>query len=265
MRDTRELAQRFLLARRVLLATTRVEFSKRYAGSVLGMLWYPLYSALLLCMYCFIYMVIFKQRLADFGSYAYVLFIFSGLIPYLGFSEAIGIAASCIKANMHLVKNTIFPVELIPVRSVLVSLAGLAISLIVLVLMILPSQLAGWHLLYLPVPILLLLLFVLPVAWTVSALAVLIPDIVYMVNLLLLFFMFVSPIGYTLDQVPDSAHWVVLANPMSYLIESFRYALLGMRQLPMWTDAVFALVCIVACVFSGSLFRRLTPLFADHE
>lgn len=264
-RDSRDTLRRLRLSHRILWATTKVEFAKRYAGSALGMLWYPLYSALLLGMYCFVYMVIFRQRLADYGHYSFVLFIFSGLIPYLGFSDAIATSTTSIKANISLVKNTVFPIELIPLRHLLVSIAGLTISLAIVVLMILPSPLVGWHLLYLPVSIALLALFTLPLAWIISGLAALIPDIAYTVNLTLLLFMFLSPIGFSLDQVPDSARIVVLSNPLSYLVESFRFALIGIRSLPLWTDLVFGLFCLAGVVFSLSVFRRLMPLFSDHE
>ncbi len=265
--ETIQLVARLWRARHTLIAVSRVDFRKKYSGSTLGLLWYPLYAALLLGMYCFIYMVIFPVRFssAGFGGYDKVLFIFSGLVPYLGFSEAVSSGAGSIKGNIVLVKNTVFPIELIPVKHVLVSIAGLSISLALVLLMIAPTRHFGWHLLYLPVPVVLLTLFSLATVWILSAVAVLIPDINYVVNLVLLFFLFVSPIGYEWSQVPPGALAFVYGNPMTYLIDSFRYALIGMRELPLWSDLAFLGTAVAGAALGGSFFRRLMPLFSDHE
>lgn len=263
--ESRILARRLVLNRHILLAVTRVDFQKKYAGSILGLIWYPLYSGLLLAMYCFVYMVIFKMRYRDFGNYHYVLFIFAGLVPYLGFSEAVAASTTSVKANIALVKNAVFPVELIPIKQLLVSIAGLFISLAILIVLILPTSLAGWHFLYLPVSVLLLVLFTAGVVWLVSSLTVLVPDLTYVVNLLLLFFMFVSPIGYSPSQVSGAAYYWVAANPMTYLIESFRYSLIGVRDSPIWFDAWFGMVSLTTACIAGTIFRRLTPVFSDYE
>lgn len=263
--DTAALGSRLIRTRHILWAVTRVDFQKKYAGSVLGLLWHPLYSALLLAMYCFVYMVIFKMRYRDFGDYHYVLFIFAGLVPYLGFSDAVAASTPSVKANIALVKNAVFPVELIPIKQLLVSVAGLFISLGILVILILPTSFMGWHILYLPVSVMLLVVFTSGVVWLISSLAALIPDVTYIVNLLLLFFMFVSPIGYSPSQVSGTAYYWVAINPMTYLIESFRFALLGVRDTPLWFDAVFAGGSLVFACVAGTIFRRLSPIFADYE
>jgi lipopolysaccharide transport system permease protein len=263
--ESRLLARRIVRARHILWAVTRVDFEKRYAGSVLGLLWYPLYSALLLGMYSFVYMVILQARYADFGNYEYVLFIFAGLVPYLGFSDAVASSASSVKANIALVRNAVFPVELIPIKQLLVSMAGLLITLVILLALIAPTTLLGWHVLYLPVSLALLLVFTGGVVWLVSALAALVPDVTYVVNLLLLFFLFVSPIGYSVSQVPEAALLWIGLNPMTHLIESFRFSLLGIRETPLWFDAAFGVLSLAFAATAGTVFRRLTPIFADYE
>jgi lipopolysaccharide transport system permease protein len=263
--DTTAVLRRLRLSWRMLLAVARIEFRKKYAGSALGILWYPLYAALLLGVYCFVYMVVFRMRFAEMSSYDFVLFVFSGLVPYLGFSEALATGASSIRGNVALVRNTVFPIELIPMKHLLVSMAGLCVSLAILLLMILPTGRAGWHWLYLPVPIVLLFIFTLAVIWVISAVAALIPDVAHVVNLLLLVLLFGSPIGYTIAQVPDSAKPLLYGNPLTHLIESFRFACIGERSTPHWLDGAFAGGALLAACLAASFFRRLMPLFADHE
>ena len=265
--ETSELLRRFSLSRRTLLAVTRVEFQKKYSGSILGVLWHPIYSGLLLGLYCFIFMVVFPVRFknSQTGTYDYVLIIFSGLIPYLGFSDAVATSVSSIKSNINLVKNAVFPVELLPVKYLLVSMTGLLISLGILFVMILPTSFFGWHILYLPVPFLMLVIFSLSVIWVLSAVAVLVSDLIYIINLLLLMMLFVSPIAILLEDVPARAVALMYLNPLTYLIESFRFALIGVRSTPIWLDAIFFLASALAAALAGTFFRRLMPLFSDYE
>jgi lipopolysaccharide transport system permease protein len=126
---------------RLLMAITRVELSKKYAGSVLGMAWVILQPALLLSVYLFVYSVVFKMRLAGSSRLGYVLYVFCGLVPFLGTIEAITMGAASIKQNIHLVKNVMLPIELVPVRAVLVASATHSVGLAVVILL---SALNGW-------------------------------------------------------------------------------------------------------------------------
>ena len=89
--------------RRMLAAMTRVEMAKRHAGSILGMSWVVLQPALLLSVYVFVYMVVLRTRFEGFSRFDYVLYVFCGLVPYLGFMESLTTGALSIKQNIHLV------------------------------------------------------------------------------------------------------------------------------------------------------------------
>jgi lipopolysaccharide transport system permease protein len=264
-RDAVAIARDFRRSWRVLWSLSLIETRRKYAGSALGLLWYPLYSALLLGAYCFVYLVVFKVRFKDLGTYEYVLFVFAGMIPYLGLSEAITNSTVSVKQSLAILKNAVFPVEFVPVKFVLAALFGLFSSLSILFLMVLPTAHRGLHFLYLPVATLELLTFSVAVAWLLSAVAVLVPDIAYIVNIVLLVLMFISPIGYSFDMVPEAMRFVVYFNPMLYLVEAFRYAMIGTRSLPFWYDAVFLAASMLGACLTGALFRRLSPIFADYE
>jgi lipopolysaccharide transport system permease protein len=250
---------------RVLMALTIIESRRKYAGSVLGMLWYPLYSALLLSCYCFVYLVVFRMRFGGGGRYDYVLFVFSGLIPYIGFSEAISTSMLSVRQSLPTLKNAVFPIEFVPVKLVCAALFGLMSSLAILLLMVSPTGHLGWHLLYLPVAIAMLLLFSTAVAWVVSAVAVVLPDVAQIVNVGLMLLMFVSPVMYPIDIVPQAFRVFVYLNPLTYLVGAFRFAVLGTRGTPLWTDAAFLMGSLVAASLAGGFFRKMSPIFADYE
>jgi lipopolysaccharide transport system permease protein len=85
------------------------------------------------------------------------------------------------------------------------------------------------------------------------------------VNIALLLFMFISPIGFTVDSVPARVRGLVYLNPLTYLIESFRYALIGVRVSPVWTDAAFFVAALLLALAAATFFRRMSPVFSDYE
>src|SRR5262249_47339486 len=127
--ETAQLLANLRRSWRVLWTLTIIECRRKYAGSILGLMWYPLYSALLLASYCFVYLVVFRVRYREFGTYEFVVFVFAGLIPYLGFSEAVSTGIGSVKANLALLRNAVFPIEFVPVKHVLAAVVGLLISL----------------------------------------------------------------------------------------------------------------------------------------
>lgn len=253
------------LSWRVLWALTVIESRRKYAGSLLGMLWYPLYSALLLGCYCFVYMVILHARFKELGTYEYVLFVFAGLIPFLGLSEAMSTSTQSVRQSLALLRNAVFPIEFVPVKTVGAALFGLTSSLAILVVMTAPTSHAGLHFLYLPVAIVSLATFCVMTGWFLSAAAVVVPDIVQVVNIALMLLMFISPVGYTIGAVPERVRFLLYLNPLTYLIDMFRFAVLGIRDLPLWVDPLFLASALAGAAIAGTFFRSVSPIFSDYE
>lgn len=253
-------------SRTILWNTTLVEFQRKYAGSLIGRLWMFLYPVMLLSIYLFVYMIIFKMRFPGYSQLSYVLFVFTGLIPYIGFSEAITTGTLSIKQNIHLVKNVMFPIELIPVRVVLVSMVSQVVSMgIVLFLSFFD---VGWpspHLLWLPVVFVLQTMFLFGLVWILSCLAIALPDVSYFVNLFVLFLMFVSPIAFKPEMVPSTLRLVIYFNPIFYMTEMYRASMIYGK----FPGTVITLTYIVLCLgtFSaGALFfKKFKGVLVDYE
>ncbi len=251
--------------RRVLWATTRVELAKRYAGSVLGGVWVVLQPTLLLSIYLFTYLVIFRMRFPGFSTMDYVLFVFAGLVPYLGFIEAATSGCVVLRQNLHLVKNVMLPMELLPVRAVTVSLVSQTVSLGVLLLLLLFHGDAGWHWLALPVVLVLQVMLLLGLVWILSVVSFVLPDVAPLVNLGVFFLMFVSPIGFRPDMVPDVLRPVLHLNPIYYLTEAFRSALLYRGPPDPRVMGGFAALSIVVFFAGAAFFREFKDVLVDYE
>jgi lipopolysaccharide transport system permease protein len=250
---------------RLLVAITRVELSKRYAGSVLGMSWLILQPALYLSVYLFVYLVLFKGQFAGFTRLGYVLYVFCGLVPYLGTIDAISLGALSIKQNIHLVKNVMLPIELVPVRAVLVASASQAVGLSVVILLSAINGSLTIHVLWLPVVWGLQILMLCGLAWILSSIAVGLPDISYFINLFMFLLMWVSPIGYTVDMVPPNLAAVLYLNPVYYLLEVYRDCLLFGHLPSLRVAVIYTVLCLSFFAVGSAFFRAFRGVLLDYE
>src|SRR5215467_881912 len=197
--------------RRLLASITRVELAKRHAGSLLGMTWVVLQPALLLSVYLFVYMVVLRMRFEGFSRFDYVLYVFCGLVPYLGFMEALTTGGLSIKQNIHLVKNVMLPIELIPVRTVIVGMTSEFVSIGLVLVLAAADRSLSWHAVLLPFVVVLQLLWLTGLTWILSSITVALPDVTYFINLFVFLLMFLSPIGFRPEQL-QSFRWVLGIN-----------------------------------------------------
>lgn len=251
--------------RQGLTATTIVELRKRYAGSVFGILWVLLYPVLLLAVYIFVYMVVFKVRFPGFSEFEYVLYVFCGLVPYLAMWDAISTGAVSIKQNIHLVRNVMLPIELIPIRSVAMSMVAQFVSLAILIVLTAAGGKLTPHILWLPLIIVFQTLFLLGIVFFVASLAVTLLDISYFLNLFLLLLLFLSPIGFKPEMIPAGLEFIVTYNPVYYITEMFRSSLLfGTLPDPI-TAFIFLALCSSVFVAGCAFFIRFKYMLIDYE
>lgn len=263
----RILAEPFAIVwkhRVLLFQTTLNQLRARYAGSFLGLTWLLVYPLLFLGVYALIYLVIFKVRFALFNSNEYVVLIFCGLIPFLSFAEALGLGVQSVTANTSLIKNTLFPIELLPVQAVIISqctqVVGIALLLIAIGFL---GKFTLWALL-LPFVWLAQILFTMGLIWILSSLNVFLRDLQSIVAVVILMLMMVSPIAYTADMVPTNLRPFLGLNPLYYLIISYQDCLM-LGQFPR-NGVLWVLLAMSGLVFwlGYWFFRRMKGVFVDN-
>jgi len=251
--------------RRMLAAITRIELAKRHAGSVLGMAWVFLQPALLLSVYVFVYMVVLRMRFEGFSRFDYVLYVFCGLVPYLGFMEALTTGALSIKQNIHLVKNVMLPIELIPVRAVVVGMASQFVSIGLVVVLLAADRSLSWNVVFLPIVVVLQVMWLAGLTWMLSSITVALPDVTYFVNLFVFMLMFLSPIGYRPEMVPQGFGWVIYFNPIYYMTEMFRATMISGTHLTAPVALVYVAMCIITFALGSAFFERFRGVLTDYE
>lgn len=250
---------------RILWSTTWIELRKRYAGTFLGPVWFLLYPAMFLSMYMFLYLVVFKVRFPQLGEFSYVVFIFTALVPYIAMMEASTFATSVIRQNIHLIKNVMVPVDLIPARVALMAMLAQLPGLAIIALLSGIDSSLSWKILLLPVVLMAEFIFFLALSYILSALGGLFPDLQASINIILIFLLFISPIAFPPELVPESARLVVDLNPVTYLIGLFRGVMLSGQTLN--------LIHLVGSFFGSLLllwlgrgfFNRYKAYIVDHE
>jgi lipopolysaccharide transport system permease protein len=196
---------------------------QRYLGSVFGIGWAILLPAMQLSIYAGLYAFVFRIRPNGLNEWGYILLVFSGLVPIMAFNEALTTSISSVSANKNLLLNTVFPAELIPLRSVVAAhfphLFGLAITLMLGFLL----GRTDWKaVLLVPVCWILLLMFATGIGWILSLISLVAKDIQQVIGLVLMIMMIVSPFAYTPEMVPAAFKPVLLLNPLSYFVLTFQ-------------------------------------------
>jgi lipopolysaccharide transport system permease protein len=249
--------------RHILYATSIREVRSRYIGTLFGLTWAVLYPFLFLGIYASVYAFILGIRFGNLTPFQYLLLVFSGLVPFIGFSDVLSGCVLSVVNNKQLIKNTLFPVELLPVKSVIASSVSMTISLIGLVLALwLSGNFSITQFFILPVFVLQFMFF-LGLAWLVSALNVFFRDIAQFVGILILIIMIISPIGYTRDMIPHQIAPLVYLNPLFYAIELYRQVLL-FHTISLSFFLVYAIVAVGTFWLGFNIFIRLKPVFAEY-
>jgi ABC-2 type transport system permease protein len=237
--------------RALIWALALKELKLRYKRSVLGFLWALLNPALMMVVLTIVFSTILRFNIPH-----YAIFLLSVLLPWTFFSQSIAYGVECIVSNGELIKKVAVPKLVFPVAAVISNIVNLLLSLIPMALVVLllghPFY-ATW--LYLPVPILALVLFTLGVTCLCAAANVFYRDVAHIVQIVLSAWFYFTPIIYALDFVPPHMQWLFKLNPISYVMNGFRLAVYY-GQLPRLQSIIASFVCGIAALLIGFAFFR---------
>jgi len=232
----------------------------RYSQTALGAAWAVLQPLSMMLLFTVVF-----SRLAALRSSAipYPLFAYAALLPWTFFSTATTHAAHSLVGSSHILTKVYFPRILIPLAAVLSCLVDLLLGLTILApLMAFYRAAPGWHLLWLPAALALVIVVALGAGVWLAAVNVKYRDVRFALPFVMQLWLFASPVFYSMDQLPARWQWAAALNPVAAPIEGFRTSLLGLpidlRLL--WTSGGATLVLLVAAALT---FRRVERSFAD--
>jgi lipopolysaccharide transport system permease protein len=248
-------------AREVLYRFGMRDIILRYRQTVVGVAWVvlqPLAAA-------GIFSIVFGQvaNLSS-GDVPYFVFSFTGMLVWNLFNGIVTRSSPSLVANQALVAKVFFPRMLVPLSTVLaVLLDFLVASCLYVVLLLVFDVGVGWQVLTLPVWVAVAVVLGAGIGLAGSAITVKYRDVNYALPWAMQILLYATPVAYSLDNVPDDLRWLFNLNPLTWLLESFRWAALGTEMPPVWQMG--GVVAAAAAVFvAGTLvFQKMERSFAD--
>jgi lipopolysaccharide transport system permease protein len=252
--------------RELILQLTQREVMSRYRGSVLGLAWSFFNPLLMLAVYTFVFSVVFKARwgMGEENTADFAIVLFVGLIIHGLFAECLNRAPGLILANVNYVKRVVFPLEILPWVAAGSALFHSAISIAVL----LAAQLAfqhtlAWTVVFLPIVLVPLLFATMGLAWFLSSIGVYVRDIGQTIGIFTMTLLFLSPVFYPVDALPENYRFLLLLNPLTPVIGDARRVLIW-GQAPDWAGLMLYTAASFVVAWVGFWwFQRTRRGFAD--
>lgn len=244
----------------------RREISNRYVGSVTGLFWALIHPVALLAVYALVFEFVFNVRFPELGGHGFIAFVAVALWPWMAFQESVQRGIASIQNGAGLIKKVAFPHELLVHGAVgatfAVHLAGMALALLLL------AAFGTLSLHPLALPLVTLLLFSLFLASTglalfLAALQTMLRDVEHFLVPMFMIGFYITPILYPASMVPQSFRAIILLNPLSYLMERLRDALLYAEPGIHWQDGLCLIICVAVLLVGRWFFNRLSPHFED--
>jgi lipopolysaccharide transport system permease protein len=252
--------------RNLAVALIQREVVGRYRGSIMGILWSFFNPVFMLVIYTFVFSVVFKARwhAGSDSKTEFALVLFAGLMMFNLFAECINRAPSLILSNANYVKKVVFPLEILPWVILGSALFHTLISLFVWLLAYL-ALFGVPHItvLLLPMIMLPLLLFIMGLTWGLASLGVYLRDVAQVTGVLTTVLMFLSPIFYSGESLPEQYRQFLLINPLTPAIEQARDVLFWGRVPDMATYLVYLLGAALVAWLGFVWFQKTRKGFAD--
>jgi lipopolysaccharide transport system permease protein len=239
------------------------DISVRYKQTIIGILWAIIRPFLTMVVFSVIFGRIAK--LPSDGSAPYPLMVFAAMLPWSLFSNALTESSNSLVGSANLIGKVYFPRLIIPAATVVTAFIDFLISFIIQIGMMIYYHFApGWHILFLPFFIILALLASLGPGLWITSLNVKYRDFRYIIPFVVQFGLYISPVGFSSQVVPEKWRLLYNLNPMVGVIDGFRWCILGGNSPIFLLGFLLSLVIISFFIWLGvSRFRKMEKTFAD--
>lgn len=247
--------------REMIISLVKRDLKSRYKGSVLGFFWMFLNPLLQLAVYTVVFSTIMRMGIEKF-----YLFLFVALVPWIFFSTCLSAGTTVIFSQQDMVKKIYFPREVLPLSFTISQFVNMLLSFIVIFLVVIASgvEVDPVALLYLPFIMFVEFMLALGTTYFVSALNVYFRDLEHISGIISMAWMYLTPILYPIDMVPEHYRSLLYLNPMTFIIIAYR-DILYYGKTPQMHMMVQAAVMGAAVLLVGQLvFARLQRHFVEE-
>jgi len=245
----------------LLSELTKREIKQRYKQSVLGYAWVILNPFFQMLVMSFVFSFIMK--IGDVGV-PYPVYLYAGLLPWTLFANALASSMGALTGNAGLLTKIYFPREIFVISTILAKIVDYLLASSVFILMMVYYHLPiTWNVLWF-IPIFLIqLIFTYGLSLFVSAFNLFYRDVQYVMGLILMLWMYLTPVIYPVELFPQAYRWIFQLNPMAVFINAYRQVILGGGAPNFRSLAIGLAVSLVLLITGYKTFKKLEGQFAD--
>lgn len=247
--------------REFLYTSVKKDIRGKYKASFLGVLWSFINPLLQVLIYAIVFPYIMRIQQEN-----YLVFLICGIIPWTWFTTTISSGTACIVNNSDLIKKVYFPREILPISVVTSGMVNFAISCIIILMFVLIGKVGiSWHLVFLPMIMILQYIISLAFIFFTSAIDVYIKDVEYIIMFIVNLLFYATPILYT-SKLFDGSRFAFIfkINPMAHIIEAYRDIFYS-HQIPNIRNLLILFaIGIVLLVIFYNVFKKLEKRFAEE-
>ncbi len=249
--------------RELFYTLTWRDIKVRYKQTVVGAAWSVIRPLLTMIIFTIVFGRIAK--LPTEGNAPYAIMVFAAMLPWQFFANSLTEASNSLIGNANLITKIYFPRLIIPASSVITSFVDFAISFgLFIVMMVWYQYMPSWQIIFLPLFLLLAFISSFGISLYLTALNVKYRDFRYIIPFIVQFGLYISPVGFSSNIVPDKWKLLYSLNPMVGVIDGFRWCLLGESKI-YWPGFILSTVISIAFLIIGvSYFRKTEKTFSDH-
>ena len=262
----RELLSLLIRNRQLTLEMAKREISERYMGQILGTFWTIGHPLFIMAIFVFIFAYVFKIKTSGALPLQmdYTTYMLSGLIPWMCFQESIQKGVIVILANTNLVKQVVFPIEILPVKGVLASMVSMLLMFSILIVYVLVTHHnLPYTYAFLPILVIFQLLAMVGICFLLSSVGTYFRDLKDVVQVFSFAGLYMIPIFYVPEQVPESLRPLLYANPISYMIWCYQDVLYYGRFEHWWAWPIFMFSSVVIFYLGYRVFKKLKIMFGN--
>jgi len=251
--------------RELLLQLTSREIKSRYKQSVLGYFWVIFNPLAQMLVMSYAFSTILKVPTNATSNIPYSIFLFTALLPWNLFSNSLSSAASSLISNAGLLTKIYFPRTILPLATILAKIVDFAFASTVLIAYLIWFQIPITLNIFWIIPIFLIQqIFTLGLSLILSVSNLLYRDIQYLLTLALTLWIYITPVFYPADLIPEKARILFQFNPMAVIINAYRQVILGGGSPNFISLGVALLVSITTLQFALSYFKTSEKTLADN-
>jgi len=264
LRSIYNLVYGLYLDRHLIFSLAKNDFKTKYAGSYFGIIWAFIQPIMTILVFWFVFQVGLKSE--PVKNVPFVLWLTSGLIPWFFFSDAWNNATNCFIEYGYLVKKVAFKVSMLPMIKVISSFfVHIIFVMFMAIIFVLFDFFPGWIFIQLAYYSFAMFVLVTALSFITSSIIIFFKDLSQIISIILQFGMWLTPIMWSIDIMPEEYIWIFKMNPMYYIVTGYRDTMINKAWffLNIKQTFYFWLVTVILFLIGAVIFKKTRPHFAD--